>query len=185
LHALACRAWFSIAGAIRPRTEQPSTIADGFIYSVDDIFLPVGAALRRINDKIWQERALSRSCSGKFYSDAANRCFCAGFQHPSEGNVYRFNAESCVDPPISRFDGVNKTVGGAKKTIDGVNQTVDRANRTVDGAKKSSARVTKTIGAANQTVAGLTEIVSRATISIDGAKISSMHRNARIPHQAA
>jgi hypothetical protein len=107
------------------------------------------------------------------------------FNTPRKAMFYRVNAGSCVNPPISRFDGVNKTVGGAKKTIAGVNKTVERANRTVDRAKKNSGRATETIGAANRTFGGANGIVSRVTNIVGGAKICSMHRHTRHRHQEA
>ena len=90
-------------------------MTDGFIDSVEGFSCSVEAARNWGDDKVWQVRVLPRSGNGKFCSVAANRSFGVGLQSLAEGNVYRANAGDSVNPPISRFNGVNKTIGRAKK----------------------------------------------------------------------
>ena len=119
---------------------------------------------------------LSRSGDGKFCSAAANAGFGVGPQSLLEGNVCRANAGNYVDPPISRFSGVNKTVGGANKTIDGANKTSagatktsDGASRTSTGAKKTFDGVTRTIKEANETIGRADKTIGRANKTIGPA----------------
>jgi hypothetical protein len=106
---------------------------------------------------------LSRSAGGKFCFVATKCRFDQGCRSPSNGNVYRANARNCVYPPISRFNGVNKTVGGANQTISEANKSLDRANQTLDRASQTFDRVTQTINRAEKIIDGVNK-------SFDGAK---------------
>lgn len=89
-----------------------------------------------VDDRICQSGGLPRSGDGKFCSAGAKWRFGAGFQSLSEGNLYYVKAGSCLNPPISRIDGVNKTINGANKTINGANGTVDGAKKAPTGQRK-------------------------------------------------
>jgi hypothetical protein len=117
---------------------------------------------------------LTRFGKGKFCSVAAICRFDEGRWSPSVGNFYCANARNCVDPPISRFSGVNKTVGGASKTVDRANQTIAGANQTVDQANQPIDRVNQTIDGAQKTIDRAKETIDGTNGIVSRAKISSM-----------
>jgi hypothetical protein len=109
---------------------------------------------------------LSRSGNGKFCSAAAKCRFGVGRRSPTEGNVCRADAGNYVNPPNSRFRGVNKTVGGANKTIGGANKTSAGANKTFEGASRTSDGANKTFDGVSGTIRGANKTVSRANETI-------------------
>jgi hypothetical protein len=152
---------FSAAWGNLPQIRARSSSADGFICSVDGFSCSADPAKSRLDDKFWRERVLSRSGGGKFYSVAAKNPFGEGFQSPSKGNVYRSSARDCVNPPISRISGANKTVGGANQTMNRVNQNIGGANQTDIGANQTVVRANQTVDRVNQTIDGAEKTVDR------------------------
>ena len=173
----------SVSWGNSPQNRARSTSANGFICSVDGFSCSVdgfSCSLQRprssVGDKVCQVRALSRSGNGKFCSAAANCRFGEGRQSLPEGNVCRADSRTYVDSPISRFRGVNKTVGGANQTIDGANQTSaeakktsEGATKTIDGASRTSAEVKKTFEGVNGTISGASKTTGRASKTVNRA----------------
>ena len=123
---------------------------DGFFCSRNGFFCSERVGKNCFDDKNWFSGVIPSSVDGIFCSIGANRQLRVVIGSSPEGNFCCVNAGVRVNPPIPRFDRVNKTVSGANKTIGRAKMLSGRAGKTIARPGKIGLGPMKTFGLARK-----------------------------------